>query len=469
MSLIPTQAPTEDATYAKNTVPVTIISTQSAITASLWLFGDNEPLITVSYVPDFSGMVYVDFSDIYKDVLKTELPSGAADVVQQNDYMVKFSIKLSDDSSNDAVINFWVCNALLKSSAQFKPWSKYHFLTNQPLEKPTTYDSLEYLTFLDLDDPAGRKVKVVFYPNSGGNETRQLTTTSTVGCYTVDVSYDIVIRLAHHFSTYYKGYYDIILTDSSDNELARQRYIYRERSGKEHYFLFTNALGGVDTMVCDGENVLQPEVSHNIGRFGKRYIALDDTDDHRVWTQNTGMMPHKYRNWVHELLSSKQAAAIYNGARTTIVVTETDIAMGDGGQLASASFSYMLTETDNIVSDTERAADRMLHQSVADDAEEMEDKTVGQVLEFAPEPNEDYFVTEEVTIATNKIYVAYPQTEETHTIEYAVGGKWGYTFDTVDEGPFIINKSASYSLQFRCREDIVPALELRYYPVISKI
>ena len=138
--------------------------------------------------------------------------------------------------------------------------------------------------------------------------------------------------------------------------------------------------------------------------------------------------------------------------------------MGDNGQLASASFTYMLTDVDNVVADNERALDRSLHQSVADEAEELADLSEGQVAEFAPVQGGEGYATEEITISATKIYVVYPKTAQTHLIEYAVGGKRGYTFDTADDGPFVISKSAAYSLQFFCDDNLVPTLELRYYP-----
>ncbi len=484
MSVIISQTyrPVQNTMYAKNTVPKLLVEATENISVQLryWSWSDRENaqwgeadiVFSGSYAPDFLGEIWLDYGDLYGAYLNTVMPGSATTIVQSAN-IGYFHLFVADSAGNviqDSALKWYVFNGMLNASLPFETWSQQNFLTNQPLEKPTTFDSPEYLTFLDLDTPAGRKVKVIFYPKSGGNETRQLTTTNIGGCYSVNVSYAIVIRLANHLSSYYKGYYDVILTDSSNNELARQRYIYQERSGKEHYFLFVNALGGVDTMICDGENVLQPETTYNIGRFGKQFIPIDDTDDNRQWTQETGMVPYRWRNWMHELLTAKRDAAFYNQQDQTmnpIVITESSIAMGDNGQLASASFSYMLTNVDNVMADTERALNRSLHQSVADEAEEMDDFTEGQVMAFAPVQGGEGYETEEVTLSATKIYVIYPKSAQSHIIGYAVGGKDGYTFDTADEGPFIIDKSATHSLQFFCDDDLVPALELRYYPTAN--
>lgn len=468
MSLIPTQAPTADATYAKNTVPVTILTTQATIMASLWISGDNTPLISVSYVPDFSGRVYVDFSDIYNDVLKTELPDGTANVVQQYYSKIKFVIKLSDSNSNDAEISFWVCNAMLKSSTAFEEWSLQNFLTNQPIEKYTNYEAPEWLTYIDRTDRGYNVLKVRFYKKIGGHIDNVVRIGDADGIFSVNVSYKRLIQMANVLPNSLLGYYDVILFTTGSTEVCRQRYIFEERTGCEKYFLFINQLGGIDTLLCQGENVLQPEVTHNIGRFGNLYTALDDTDDHRVWEQNTGSLPNKYRNWLHELFTTKQGAAIYDAdgeTYTEIVLTASDLSVGDFGQLASASFSYMLNETVNVISDTERAVDRSLRQSVADEAEELEDLTRSAVLPFADNGQGGY-ETEDLEIETNKVFVSFIRPSEATNIDYYIDGKKIGTFGahSVDI-PFLINHGVKSSIQFTTASNNVESLVVTYYPI----
>lgn len=466
MSLTITQAPTANATYAKNTVPVTILTTQEAITASLWIFGDNAPLITVSYVPDFSGKVYVDFSDIYKDTLKTELPDGTANVVQQYDHRIKFIIKLSDSSSNDAEISFWVCNALLKSPTAFGDWCQRNYLTNQPIEKYTNYEAPEWLTYLDLSANGDNVLKVRFYKKTGGNIDAEVRTDNAQGCFSVNVSYDRLIRLANMLPSALLGYYDVILFANGGDEICRQRYIFEERSGREKYFLFVNQLGGIDTLLCQGENVLQPEVTHNIGRFGNRYTALDDTDNHRVWEQNTGQLPNKWRNWLHELLSSKQGTLIYDADGETyagIVVTASEISVSDFGQLASASFSYMLDETVNVISDTERAVDRSLHQSVADEAEEMEDMTKTVVLSFSDDGIGGY-ETDVINIEATKFFIMFAKAASSRVVTIYIDGSERGQFNTfVDASPIVVPFGVKQTLQLKTAAADQEPITIKYY------
>lgn len=480
MSVIISQTyrPAQNTMYAKNTVPKLLVEATENISVQLryWSWSDRENaqwgeadiVFSGSYAPDFLGQIWLDYGDLYGAYLNTVMPGSATTIVQSAN-IGYFHLFVADSAGNviqDSALKWYVFNGMLNASLPFETWSQQNFLTNQPLEKPTTYDSREWLTYLDLDSDwniIGR-----FYPKEGGMVDCIVRSDTAEGCFSVDVSYARLIPMVARLPHQLKGYYDIIMMDGNLTEICRQRYIYRERSGKEHYFLFVNALGGIDTMICDGENVLQPETTYNIGRFGKRFIPIDDTDDNRQWTQETGMVPYRWRNWMHELLTAKRDAAFYNQqdqSMNPIVITESSIAMGDNGQLASASFAYKMTDVDNVMADTERALDRSLHQSVADEAEELADLSEGQVAEFAPVQGGEGYATEEITISATKIYVVYPKTVQTHLIEYAVGGKRGYTFDTADDGPFVISKSAAYSLQFFCEDNLVPTLELRYYPI----
>lgn len=480
MSVIISQTyrPAQNTMYAKNTVPKLLVEATENISVQLryWSWSDRENaqwgeadiVFSGSYAPDFLGEIWLDYGDLYGAYLNTVMPRSATTIVQSAN-IGYFHLFVADSAGNviqDSALKWYVFNGMLNASLPFETWSQQNFLTNQPLEKPTTYDSREWLTYLDLDTPAGRKLKVIFYPNSGGNETRQLTTTNVGGCFTVNVSYAIIIRLANHLPSYYKGYYDVILTDSGDNELARQRYIYHERSGKEHYFLFVNALGGIDTIICDGENVLQPETTYNIGRFGKQFITIDDTDDNRQWTQETGMVPYRWRNWMHELLTAKREAAFYNQqdqSMNPIVITESSIAMGDNGQLASASFSYMLTDADNVMADSERAVDRSLHQSVADEAEVMEDLTQTAVLSFS-DGGQGWYETGILNIEATSFFLIFVKSASSRNVYiYLDGVERGAFNPYTDASPMSVPFGPKQTLQLKTRVDGQEPITIKYY------
>lgn len=461
------QKPVSGQTYAKNEVPAFVISTQNTLLAILTI--GNETVFQGSYAPDFDGNIKIDFAGLYDDYLETLIPTGGNNLITHTAYSRQFTATFyvlvgEDVSGEPATLSWNVANATLKSSTSFQQWSQQNFLTNQPIEKTTNYEAPEWLTWLALSGSTVLDAR--FYPKSGGAVDVTVTTQANNGCYSANVRYSRLIQMANLTANQLKGYYDLILY-CGNNEVCRQRYIYEERSGMEKYYCFVNALGGIDTLICPGDNVLQPETTHNVGRFNNKYTALDDTDNIRQWSQNTGMMPNKYRNWIFELLTAKQGAEKYDPAAQDyyeIVVKSSEIAMGDHGQLASATFGYILNDPVNVMRDTERAVDRSLHQSVADEAEEMEDLTVQVTLAMSPAAGGGTgYETEETLIQATKLYIEWLLNGEPSGLVY-YNGKPGSFDPANDTMPVIISKSANTAIQFTTEDAAVAAIIVKYYP-----
>lgn len=478
MSVIISQTyrPAQNTMYAKNTVPKLLVEATENISVQLryWSWSDRENaqwgeadiVFSGSYAPDFLGEIWLDYGDLYGAYLNTVMPGSATTIVQSAN-IGYFHLFVADSAGNviqDSALKWYVFNGMLNASLPFETWSQQNFLTNQPLEKPTTYDSREWLTYLDLDSDwniIGR-----FYPKEGGMVDCIVRSDTAEGCFSVDVSYARLIPMVARLPHQLKGYYDIIMMDGNLTEICRQRYIYRERSGKEHYFLFVNALGGIDTMICDGENVLQPETTYNIGRFGKQFIPIDDTDDNRQWTQETGMVPYRWRNWMHELLTAKRDAAFYNQqdqSMNPIVITESSIAMGDNGQLASASFAYKMTDVDNVMADTERALDRSLHQSVADEAEEMADMTKTAVLSFSDDGQGGY-ETSVLNIEATSFFIIFEKSASSKNVYLYLDGKERGIFNPfIDTSPISVPFGPKQTLQLKTSVSGQEPITIKYY------
>lgn len=446
--------------YAKNEVPAFVISTGDTLLATLSIGGAT--IYQGSYSPDFNGQITIDFKGVYDAYLSTMIPSAAVNEITHNEYIKQFTAtfyELDGESTtgDPASISWKVANAKLNSATPFNTWCESNFLTNQPLEKVTNYESPEWLTWIGKTGRKYTTLKVRFYPKAGGNVDAVVCTNyidNTDGCFSANVRYSRIIQLANVVASRLNGYYDLILFDDHGDEMCRQRYIYEERSGREKYFLFVNALGGIDTLICDGENVLQPDTTHNIGRFDDHFRALDDTDEQRMWTQNTGLMPNKYRNWVYELLTEKQGAQKYDPEAMDyyeIVVASSEISMSDHGQLAEASFAYILNDTDDVMIDTERSVDRSLHQSVADEAEEMRDDI--QEMELVMQIRQNKCVeTEEVLINATTLHVEFtlPLAAESGTPIYYYTGHLpdGSFTPEAGENSLVITKPANYDIYF---------------------
>ena len=469
------QNPYPERTYAKNEVPPFVITTNRTLLAILSI--GNEVVFKGIYAPDFSGQISIDFRGLYDNYLKTLIPTTGSDEITHTEYRRRFTATFEvvvgeDVPSDNNSISWYVCNARLKSETPFYGWGRANFLTNQPIEKTTNYEAPEWLTWWDPNMTGGYTLTARFYRNNGTSLDVAVKTDTAEGVFSCNVRYSRLVRMANALPSQLKGYYDLVLTDENDTEVCRQRYIYEERSGHEKYFLFVNALGGIDTLICKGENVLAPDITHNIGRFGRQYRALDDTDDMRKWTQHIGQVPNRQRNWIYELLTAKQGAEKYDPETMKyleIVVDSSELSMSDFGQLAGSPFSYILNETENVVADTERP-DRSLHQSVADQAEALHDDTKQVEVAFESD-GQGGFDTDDIEIPATKVYVTDPRSSSTagespiyYYLDGSVTASGSFT-PGVDANPYIIDKKEDATVRFATKNDKVGSLTINYYPV----
>lgn len=466
------QKPIAGRTYAKNEVPPFVITTNRTLLAILSI--GNEVVFKGIYAPDFNGQISIDFRGLYDVYLKTIIPTTGNDEITHTEYRRRFTatfeVVVGEDTPGDSnSISWYVANARLKSETPFYEWGRANFLTNQPIEKTTNYEAPEWLTW--WDDGALCELTARFYRRNGTSMDVTVKTDADEGVYSCNVRYSRLIRMANVLPSSLLGYYDLILSNVKDGEVCRQRYIYEERSGHEKYFLFVNALGGIDTLICKGENVLAPDITHNIGRFGRQYRALDDTNDMRKWTQHIGQVPNRQRNWIYELLTAKQGAEKYDPETMKyleIVVDSSELSMSDFGQLAGSPFSYILNETENVVADTERP-DRSLHQSVADQADELYDDTKQMEIAFESD-GQGGFETDDLEIPATKVYVTDPRSSSTagespiyYYLDGSVTASGSFT-PGVDANPYIIDKKEDATVRFATKNANVATLIINYYP-----
>lgn len=414
-----TQRPDNGMLYAKNTVPPFVITKRVTVVATLQV--DGQTVFEGSYAPGFDGRITVDFADLYADLLTTEVPTTGDTVVFHTQFMRRFTASFveMDARANPVEATWMVANSTVVDDLSgwgYAQWLLSNFLTNQPIEKPTNYESPEWLTFM-VNGTAD--VKVRFYPKSGGCIEAYIWQggEGVVQFASVNVAYNRLIRIAGTTPGSLLGYYDIVVQQKGGE--ATQRYLYEERTGREKYYCFVNALGGIDTLICDGANTLQPDTTHNIGRFGGRLRAIDDTDDLRRWRQQTGHMPWRWRNWIYELLAEKQAAMKYDpeaDAYYGIVVSATEIAMADAAQTAAAAFDYLLDQPEKTVTQSERRVDNTtFHQSAADRAQPLHDDTKTEEATLKWDEEDGFCSVYDLgPFPTTRIYVDFdPPAEET--------------------------------------------------------
>lgn len=464
-----TQYPQAGKTYAKGEVPSFVIHTQNVIGVKLRV--NSELVFSGQYNPDFDGVVTVDFAGLYDSCVETFLPDNGKTEISQSHFreqcMAEFRVISGEDTTDDTPIFIWyVANVNLNPAGGFDAWSRTAFLTGQPDEKPTCYDTPEWLTWFDLD--GGSSLKVRFYRKATGNPFNDVLVSPSLPagrCRSVAVGYSRLIRLALMVNpSNLMPYYDLILFNAKGDELTRQRYVYTDRTGKEQYYCFVNSLGGIDTLICRGEHTLQPDVTHNVGRFSvtgrEEYSSIDDTDDTQQWRQETGMVPYRWRDWVSELLAAKCGAVVYDmygKVYREIVLKSSELEMGNNGQLASASFIYIMSEAGYIPTTAGQKSAGDMHQSAAESGSEPLDETIERSLPF------ESGVTEAVSIPSERLLVNLDSFEAGTEVTYLIDGEIAGSLTVgSDANKTVLAIPYGASVSFMV-EGAAGAIEMSYY------
>lgn len=340
------QAPASMGYYTKPQLPIFRVRSDSGFVCKLYAYG--ELLFTGSY--DYQlGDVYVDVRDIVDEALFHTTRMGYNTVLQE-DFCKLFDMAITNEDDTWRR-SFYVMNIATKVSG-ITAISK-SFLTFQPDVKYITRQSPEYLSYYFTVQDS--KMIVRFYYNDGSNETITLFDFSDEiaihqECVMQDVSCEYVWSLSNRPSSQRKMYYDVFVVDAKGHAITtKQRYVVGDETGREKYFLFCNALGGIDTLIFGGQNSAKPSVEYNIGSFNDVLQQLDDSDDFIEYTQNTGYFSREMFRQIVDFAMSKTPKFIFNPDEQTykrIVMTDSDPDINDRESFSSFTFKYRIAEQD---------------------------------------------------------------------------------------------------------------------------
>ena len=167
----------------------------------------------------------------------------------------------------------------------------------------------------------------------------------------------------------------------------------------------------------------------------------------RQWHQSIGMVPYRWRDWVYDMLANKQCAAQYDPDTDTylnIVLKSTDLGMSNHGQLANAGFSFIMEEPGTKIQETSR----ILTQSAADSAAELDDLTTEAVVGIVGG------VSEPVAITSEKVFVSFAETEHQAEVTYYIDGTEAGSFTPgTDNSPVVVDLPFGSSIHFETAGD----------------
>lgn len=314
-------------------IPKVIVSSEDVFPFELKK--GEDVLFSASYTPDKNNRAEIDIREIVHTSLSFTLKEQTTSYVQSN-LVADFTISLN---SGELTASFRAIRAGVdRSSVDAAIFLKANFLTWQPQVKKVTYSTPEYLTFYAVSDCV---VRLKAYFNEGEETTSEeieLYNASAGSAYTLPMEYAVI---SAKFDSRFPSFYDVWVEDTVGARLTYvQRYVASDiLSEREHWILFENSLGGIDTIRAYGQCDFTADHTHNIAVIDEVSTEYS-VDTERIFEKSTGYLTPQERTWLLDFLPSAQKYIFAGNALRPIVVTEDNTAYTEEDLPSEYTFSY---------------------------------------------------------------------------------------------------------------------------------
>lgn len=324
--------------YSRNLKDIIISSSEEV---SFVLKMGNTVLLEETYLPDSSNTVHIDIRSVIESELSFIFP--ADDITVQDRIKSSFTITVNDEISETFVV---VRGGVERLSDTIANFLKTNFLTWQPQSKEVTYYQPEWLTFYIADQACSLVVR--FYNTDGTSADVTIAQLSTGNIATANVQFAHI--WAKGSGDRY-GYFDIWVQGKNAACTYKQRYILKQETALDKYYLCENSLGGLDTFRFCGDYKFAPSIEHTSLVLDNKEAA-DIPDAVRIWSQNTGLLDGKESVWVWELFRSQNAYHLTDGVIVPIVLKSSSVGTSAIECFNSYTFDYSLSEDDGLLNIT---------------------------------------------------------------------------------------------------------------------
>lgn len=290
-------------------------------------------LLDATYEPGTDGRVTIDVRDIVESRLSYLI--SHENFYQQQSIVKIFTVIIDGVETTFRAIRSGVANL----SDTPGSWLTGNFLTWQPVNKPVTYYSPEWITYYATN---ASTLKLTAYFNDGTSQDLTLGNMTAGNTYTANVQYAVI---AGRLGQLYPQHYEVYVESSSGVRLSYiQRYLYSEvKSEQEQWFLFENSLGGLDTIRAYGDTDFTGEHQHKISKSGDLSFEYD-IDTNRRYNKNTGYLNEYERRWLLDFFPSRAKYIYTAGALRKIVVSDSDVKYSASDLPSSYTFKYSFSE-----------------------------------------------------------------------------------------------------------------------------
>lgn len=330
-----------------NLKPFVLSSSAKIVFNLLMGDGDDEEILFINnYEPGPDNLVRIDLREEMQALLAFNLDTSRNNWAQTT-LAENFKAVIDGQAYTFRVVGGGVAD-LADTPTN---WLSQHFLTWQPRHKRVTYYSPEWLTFYATEN---RTLKLKATYANGTTKQIDLLTATAGKAYTQNLQYAYVAGL---LGSTYPTYYEVWTEGSGGSRSESQFYLYEEaKSADEQWFLFTNSLGGIDTIRAYGVNKLAAEHTHNLDEQEEE-LEEYDVETQRLYVKNTGHLDDYERHWLLDFFPSRQKYIYEAGALRRIVVTESEAAYTSSDLPSSYTFTYRRAEKAALLNLVKNAAE----------------------------------------------------------------------------------------------------------------
>ncbi len=252
---------------------------------------ESTVLIETSYSPDLNGRIEIDIKKVVEDTLVSTLPVGD----QSSDFS-EFSFIIDAGAQQlfyafEGGVDATVTNV----------WFTQNFLTWQPQTAYVTWQQPQFLSYISLQNSV---LKAKGYFKDEEDQVIDLATFYANKINTTSLQY---ATLPDKFGGLQPLYVDVWVENIGGDRLSYiQRFILKNATADDDYFLFKNSLGGWDSVVLTG--MLKNEGNSD----PKSYTQDDVTNEYQVdylekFSKNTGYFTSEHhRIWVNEFFKTNE-------------------------------------------------------------------------------------------------------------------------------------------------------------------
>ena len=335
--MLVTQEPTLNSLYFQKNIPDIILTKNGDDTlVTFELKKGNDVILLEKYVYDTSNTLRIrNLGDVLEKYLNAQ------------NLLLSFSYTITEGvSTHTSAFNVLKCDADMSVDANV--WTQLNFLTRSYLEKRTSKNRNEYLSFLQKTSfGAVTKHFNVYYLLNGvvtqlAGTLGNIAASASDQVTTFNASMGALVTAAELAPSTDILQYEIWLT-GTNFETGKTTFLvdttpYRDAK----YFVFTNCFGVLETFTATGKVETKKTAEYNLANIDNHYRKITQ-DFVAEKTANSGYLSSSEMDWTDDLLRSYDISTYKPGSTGSdeeITITSIEKTDTEANELQSFQFSY---------------------------------------------------------------------------------------------------------------------------------